>query len=78
MAKQGTKTKTVKPVDEVVEVNEFVQEEQTTIAEAPKEVASKKDDEGKVWVKDHTELVEVEGVNQTQKGKEYYGIKRKS
>lgn len=30
----------------------------------------------RVWVKDHTELVAVEGTNQTAMGNEYYGVKR--
>lgn len=81
MAKKGTaKAKTVKPVEKELEVNEFSQE--TVIQEAPKEVAPIKEKESKEpkkeWVKDFRELLEVEGTNQTQEGREYYGVKRKS
>lgn len=80
MAKKGTaKAKTtVKIVESPVEVNEFVQEEIAETIEETKQEEKASDEPKKEWVKDYRELVAVEGVNQTQRGKEYYGVKRKS
>lgn len=86
MAKQKNqkiKNEVVKPIEKQSDLNENIVLEnpkiettETKITE--KEVIEKVETKGndKVWVKDWRELVEVEGTNQTQKGKEYYGVKR--